>query len=79
LDQQSALASAKVGRVSEPIGDDFFAVQVSDDPDDDQAVLIVGKDHISIEFVDLGDLAGVIEKLKPRCAPIGRSSPPYQW
>ena len=52
--------------MSEPIGDDdFFAVQVSDDLDDDEAVLLVGKDHIKVEFVDNGDLAGVIEKLKP--------------
>jgi hypothetical protein len=52
--------------VSEPTGDDdFFAVQVRDDLDDHRAILVVGDDEISVEFVDLAELTDVIEKLKP--------------
>jgi hypothetical protein len=52
--------------MGEPIGDDdFFAVQVTEDLDDDRAILVVGENHISVEFVDINYLADMIEKLKP--------------
>jgi hypothetical protein len=56
----------QVGQMSAPIReDDFFAVQVTEDLDDDRAILVVGEDHISVEFVDIDYLADIIEKLRP--------------
>jgi hypothetical protein len=52
--------------VNGPVGDDdFFAVQVVDDLDDDRAILVVGDRKIAVEFGDLVELVELVEKRKP--------------
>ena len=49
-----------------PVGDDdFFAVQVVDDLDDDRAILVVGDRKIAVELGDLVELVELVEKRKP--------------